>query len=47
LITLIGIGANAAFGWWWADPVAALGVTVFLVVEGRNAWRQQDCCGCG
>lgn len=23
LATLGGIGLNAAFGWWWADPVAA------------------------
>ena len=43
LTTLIGIGLNAAFGWWWADPVAALGMTYFLVVEGREAWRGEDC----
>jgi divalent metal cation (Fe/Co/Zn/Cd) transporter len=46
LITLAGIGLNAAFGWWWADPVAALGMTFFLVAEGREAWRGEDC-GCG
>ncbi|MFY0523434.1 cation diffusion facilitator family transporter [Archangium gephyra] len=44
LITLVGIGLNAAFGWWWADPVAALGMTFFLVKEGREAWRGEDCC---
>src|SRR5207247_3892155 len=22
--TLLGLGLNAALGWWWADPVAAL-----------------------
>jgi divalent metal cation (Fe/Co/Zn/Cd) transporter len=43
LITLAGIGLNAAFGWWWADPVAALGMTYFLVSEGREAWRGEDC----
>lgn len=43
LITLGGIGLNAAFGWWWADPVAALGMTYFLVSEGRQAWRGEDC----
>lgn len=43
LITLAGIGLNAAFGWWWADPVAALGMTVFLVQEGREAWRGEEC----
>lgn len=45
VITLVGIGLNAALGWWWADPVAALGMTFFLVREGREAWRGEDC-GC-
>lgn len=27
LTTLIGIGLNAALGWWWADPAAALAMT--------------------
>lgn len=43
LITLAGIGLNAALGWWWADPVAALGMTYFLVSEGREAWRGETC----
>jgi divalent metal cation (Fe/Co/Zn/Cd) transporter len=46
LITLVGIALNALVGWWWADPVAALGMTWFLVSEGREAWRGEDC-GCG
>jgi divalent metal cation (Fe/Co/Zn/Cd) transporter len=46
LITLVGIVLNALVGWWWADPVAALGMTWFLVSEGREAWRGEDC-GCG
>jgi divalent metal cation (Fe/Co/Zn/Cd) transporter len=46
LITLAGIGLNATLGWWWADPVAALGTTVFLVAEGREAWRGEDSCSC-
>jgi divalent metal cation (Fe/Co/Zn/Cd) transporter len=45
-ITLIGIALNTAFGWWWADPVAALGMTYFLVAEGREAWRGEDGCSC-
>lgn len=44
LITLAGIGLNALLGWWWADPLAALGMTWFLVSEGREAWRGEDCC---
>ncbi len=39
-----GIGLNALFGWWWADPVAALAMSYFLVREGREAWRGEDCC---
>lgn len=45
VFTLAGIGLNAALGWWWADPVAALGMTVFLVREGSEAWKGEDC-GC-
>jgi divalent metal cation (Fe/Co/Zn/Cd) transporter len=44
IVTLGGIGLNAIAGWWWADPVAALGMTVLLVREGREAWRGEDCC---
>jgi divalent metal cation (Fe/Co/Zn/Cd) transporter len=44
LITLAGIGLNAVVGWWWADPVSAVGMTYFLVREGREAWRGEDCC---
>jgi len=46
IITLSGIGVNALLGWWWADPVAALGMTWFIVKEGAEAWRGEDeCCG--
>lgn len=44
VITLSGIGLNAALGWWWADPLAALLMTVFLLREGREAWRGEGCC---
>jgi divalent metal cation (Fe/Co/Zn/Cd) transporter len=26
VVTLTGLALNAAVGWWWADPVAALGI---------------------
>jgi divalent metal cation (Fe/Co/Zn/Cd) transporter len=45
IITLAGIGLNGAFGWWWADPVAALGMTVFIAREGLDAYRGKAC-GC-
>lgn len=43
-IVLAGVGLNGLFGWWWADPLAALGMTWFLVSEGREAWAGDDCC---
>ena len=44
LIALAGVGLNAAFGWWWADPLAALGITFMLVREAREGWKGEDCC---
>jgi divalent metal cation (Fe/Co/Zn/Cd) transporter len=41
---LIGLILNAALGWWWADPLAALGLAVIAVREGREAWRGDTCC---
>jgi divalent metal cation (Fe/Co/Zn/Cd) transporter len=42
LFLLIGIGANALFGLWWADPLAALGMTTFIGREALEAWRGDD-----
>lgn len=39
LTTLAGLGLNAAFGWWWADPVAALAIVPLVVREGLEGWR--------
>ena len=39
---LLGLGANAAFGAWWADPVAALLMLPWVVKEGLEAIRG-DC----
>lgn len=44
LIAMSGLGLNAALGWWWADPVAALGMVYFLFAEGAEAWRGDDRC---
>ena len=35
---VVGIGLNALFGWWWADPLAALGMVFFIGREAREAW---------
>ena len=42
---LVGLVANAALGWWWADPVAALLIAAVALREGREAWRGEHC-GC-
>jgi divalent metal cation (Fe/Co/Zn/Cd) transporter len=42
---LVGLGANALLGWWWADPLTALVIAGVAVREGRNGWRG-DACGC-
>ena len=44
LAALIGIGLNAALSWWWADPVAAVVISLLIIHEGREAWRGEDCC---
>ena len=41
-IVLAGLILNAVFGWWWADPLAALGVVGFLLKEGREAFSDED-----
>ena len=41
---LVGLGANAVLGWWWADPAAALLIAAVAVREGREAWRGDACC---
>lgn len=42
---LVGLCANAAFGWWWADPAAAVVIGVVAAREGVEAWRGEQC-GC-
>ena len=39
---LAGLLLNAAVGWWWADPVAALVVVPLVVKEGLEALEAQD-----
>jgi divalent metal cation (Fe/Co/Zn/Cd) transporter len=41
---LVGLSLNALLGWWWADPIAALGIAAVAIKEGRNAWRGEACC---
>lgn len=45
-VALLGLVANAAFGWWWADPLAALGLAALIATEARRTWKLgAACCG--
>jgi divalent metal cation (Fe/Co/Zn/Cd) transporter len=41
---LVGLTLNAAFGWWWADPITALIIAGVAAREGRESWRGESCC---
>ena len=43
-ILLGGLLLNALFGWWWADPLAALIMVPIIVKEGIEALRGETCC---
>lgn len=44
-ILLGGLLLNAVFGWWWADPVAALLMVPVIAHEGIEGVRgRSDCC---
>lgn len=43
-VLLVGLVLNAALGWWWADPAAALIIAALALREGREAWRGDTCC---
>jgi len=48
-ILIVGVGLNTLFGWWWADPVAALVIGALALEAGRRVWRSESladtCCG--
>ncbi|MEU5673249.1 cation diffusion facilitator family transporter [Micromonospora sp. NPDC047762] len=43
-VVLLGLAVNSLFGWWWADPAAALTIAAVAIKEGREAWRGDTCC---
>ncbi len=44
-ILLGGLLVNALFGWWWADPVAALVMVPIIAKEGLESLKGKAC-GC-
>lgn len=39
---LLGLGLNAIWGWWWADPVAGLVIVGFILKEGWEAVEESQ-----
>ena len=40
LALLAGVGLNAAFGWWWADPVGALAMLPVILWKGWETFGE-------
>lgn len=36
---LVGLVLDAAFGWWWADPIVAIGIALVALSEGIQGLR--------
>jgi|SRR6185437_10000687 len=45
-IGLAGLLLNAAFGFSWADPLAALAICPIVLKEARDAWKIKACHCC-
>lgn len=43
-ILLVGLVLNAIWGWWWADPVAALVMVPLIAKEGFEGVKARGCC---
>lgn len=47
---LVGLMATKYMGWWWADPLAALGILYWVIGEGREGFERaagrDTCCSC-
>lgn len=41
IVLLGGLVLNATVGWWWADPLAAIGIAVLAAKEGLETWRDE------
>lgn len=47
-VLLVGLAANAALDWWWADPVAGLAIAALAAREAVRTWHAESledtCC---
>jgi divalent metal cation (Fe/Co/Zn/Cd) transporter len=42
-VVVVALVARLLLGVWWVDAIASLGVVWFLIREGREAWRGEEC----
>jgi len=43
-VLLVGLFLRARFGWWWADPVAAIAIAALAAREGYEMYTTEDIC---
>ena len=43
-VVVAGLVTQFAINAWWLDPLAALAIVWFLIREGREAWKGEECC---
>lgn len=43
---LVSIVVNAAFGWWWLDPIIGLGIAGIAAYEAGETWHGESCADC-
>ena len=43
-VVVLGLAAQLVLGAWWVDPLASLALVYFLIKEGREAWKGDECC---
>jgi len=43
VMVVVGLTAQYLIGAWWIDAVTSLGIVWFLVREGREAWKSEEC----
>jgi divalent metal cation (Fe/Co/Zn/Cd) transporter len=44
LVVVVGLIVDLLLGAWWVDAVTSLAIVWFVVKEGREAWKGEDCC---
>jgi divalent metal cation (Fe/Co/Zn/Cd) transporter len=44
VVVVAGLLVQRVTGAWWVDAATSIGIVWFVVKEGREAWRGEDCC---